>query len=222
MRKISEVYDIATQCRERIIKTMQERGISELATCKSYAEWCKENNVDPEDDGDDDTEYQEYKDQECPYCVFIHKYDMSDYRIEKVSLVNGRFKFDGFNPERGGGWQWEYDTVRATRIFVWERLAEILDITEEPEYVWVFTAEQAWDGEVADTIIKTFATEAAAQKYMQDFLQDDGGDENIRQYVKRKEWKVELDGQNLYRAYEDRCYNSSHIELTITKCEINE
>ena len=92
--------------------------------------------------------------------------------------------------------------------------------SEEPEYVWVFTGEQAWDGEVADIIVKVFPSEDAAVKYLHDFLLDDGGDESIRQYVERKDWEVEEDGPMLYRALRPGYYTTDHIELTITKCEI--
>ena len=91
---------------------------------------------------------------------------------------------------------------------------------EEPEYVWVFTGEQAWDGEYADVIVHAFTTEDAAVKYMHDFLLDDGGDESIRQYVERKDWEVEIDVPMLYRAFKQGYYGTDHIELTITKCEI--
>lgn len=86
--------------------------------------------------------------------------------------------------------------------------------------VWVFTAEQAWCGDIQDTIVKAFSTEDAAHKFMQKFLQDEGGDESIRQYVERKGWEVELDTPDLYRAFREGYYCDDHIELTITECEI--
>ena len=89
-----------------------------------------------------------------------------------------------------------------------------------PECVWVFTAEQAWDGEYADIVVKVFPTESAAVKYMHDFLLDDGGDESIRDYIKRKEWEVEMDEPMLFRSFKQGYYGTDHIELTITKCEI--
>ena len=89
-----------------------------------------------------------------------------------------------------------------------------------PTCVWVFTGEQAWDGEVADIIVKAFPSEDAAVKYMHDFLLDDGGDESIRQYVERKDWEVELDVPMLYRASRHGYDATDHIELTLTKCVI--
>ena len=89
----------------------------------------------------------------------------------------------------------------------------------EPEKVWVFTAEQAWDDEVADTIVKTFRKKEAAQEFMHKFIHD-GGEESIEDYVKRKGWEVELDEPDMYRAYGDGSYSTDHIEITITECNI--
>ena len=133
MKKISDIYGIVRESRERIIKTMQERGITELATILPYSEWCKQEECEPEEKEDDDDAYIDYKDQEAPYVVFIGKYNMNDYRIDKVTLVGDRFKFEGHSNELGYDWAWEDDTVWATRMFVWEKLEELLDIGEEPQ-----------------------------------------------------------------------------------------
>lgn len=107
------------------------------------------------------------------------------------------------------------------KAWFFEQIVKLYAKPAEPEYVWVFTAEQAWDGEVADTIVRAFPTEEAAQKYMREFINDgDGDDESIAQYVERKEWVVEEDEPFLYRAFNSGYYNTDHIELTITKCEI--
>lgn len=85
--------------------------------------------------------------------------------------------------------------------------------------VWVFTCEQAWDGEAADVIVRTFATEKAAHEFMQSFIHG-GKDDSIAEYVEHKGWEVEMDEPDLYRAYDDGYYPTDHIEITITKCEI--
>jgi len=90
----------------------------------------------------------------------------------------------------------------------------------EKNYVWVFTAEQAWDGEVADTITKVFSTEEKAVKYMHDFIHNENSDESIVDYVERKGWETEYDEPMLYRAYEDGYYATNHIECQVNKCEI--
>lgn len=135
MKKISDIYGIVRESRERIIKTMQERGITELATILPYSEWCKQEECEPEEDEDDDDAYIDYRDQEAPYVVFIGKNDMNDYRIDKVTLVGDRFKFEGHSNELGYDWAWEDDTVWATRMFVWEKLEELLGIGDEPEKI---------------------------------------------------------------------------------------
>lgn len=148
MAKISDIYGIVRESRERIIKTMQERGITELATILPYSEWCKQEECEPEEAEDDDTNYMDYKDQEAPYVVFIGKYNMDDYRIDKVTLVGDRFKFEGHSNELGYDWAWEDDTVWATRMFVWEKLEELLGIGDEPEKVWIVKQESNDDGEM--------------------------------------------------------------------------
>jgi hypothetical protein len=87
--------------------------------------------------------------------------------------------------------------------------------------VWVFTAEQAWDGEVADVIVQTFATEQAAQGYLHDFVYEDD-DDSTAEYVKKHDWVVEQDEPWLYRAFKPGYYPTDHVECTITECEVNE
>lgn len=133
MKKISDIYGIVKESRERIIKTMQERGITELETILSYSEWCKQLECEPEEDENYEEDYTNYKDQEAPYVVFTVNHDVDDYRIDKVTLVGDRFKFEGNSNEFGYDWAWEDDTVWATRMFVWEKLEKLLGIGDEPE-----------------------------------------------------------------------------------------
>jgi hypothetical protein len=189
MKKISDIYGIVRESRERIIKIMQERGITELATILPYSEWCKQEECEPEEEEDD--AYIDYKDQEAPYVVFIGKYDMNDYRIEKVTLVGDRFKFEGNSNELGYDWAWEDDTVWATRMFVWEKLEELLGIGEEPQKVKcavVFGTrathrydEQDFEGlhEVCrdgdgSIVIREFDTEAERRAYIMGIDDSDG------------------------------------------------
>ena len=98
-------------------------------------------------------------------------------------------------------------------------LTEAVKPKQEPEHVWVFTAEQAYDGCAYDVIVKTFKTAEAARKFMQDFIHEDG-DETIAEYVNAKEWCVDADEPDHYMAYESGYYVNGHVECTITKCEI--
>jgi len=86
--------------------------------------------------------------------------------------------------------------------------------------VWVFTAEQAYDGSALDIIVKTFATEQAAQDYLHDFVNKDG-DETIVEYVKKSGWGVDWDEPWIYQASGDD-YCSDHVECRITECEVKE
>ena len=97
---------------------------------------------------------------------------------------------------------------------------KMADKKQQVKKVWVFTAEQAWDGEAADVIVQTFATEQAAQDYLHDFVYKDG-DETIAEYVKKHDWEVEQDEPWLYRA-SGNDYCSDHVECTITECEVKE
>lgn len=92
-------------------------------------------------------------------------------------------------------------------------------VKPKQECVWVFTAEQAYNGSTEDVIVKTFKTAEAARKFMQDFIHEDG-DKTIAEYVKEYEWDVEVDQPDLYKAYEPGYYANDHVECTITKCEI--
>ena len=99
-------------------------------------------------------------------------------------------------------------------------LRKRLGLGDEPEKVYVFTAEQAWDGEIADVIVRTFRKKDAAHEFMHKFIHDPMSDESTADYVKRKGWEVEVDEPDLYRAYPYGYYPTDHIELTITECNI--
>lgn len=213
--------------REQIVKTMQERGIKELAMYLSPEEWAKKNDCkyEPDEDGYDE-QYDDYKRDESPYVIFFDKHNNGiDYRVDKVTLKTEGLggpvlEFECYNDE------WDYDDtfgeddlVFLTLYNVYDTLLDRLGIEDEPEKVYVFTAEQAWEGESADIIVKTFRMKEAAQKFMHKFIHEDG-DESIEDYVKRKGWEVEMDEPDLYRAYYDGRYTTNHIEITITECNI--
>jgi len=214
MKKISDIYSIVKESRERIMKTMQERGITELATILPYSEWCKQEECEPEEEEDEDDAYIDYKDQEAPYVVFIGKYDMNDYRIEKVTLVGDRFKFEGHSNELGYDWAWEDDTVWATRMFVWEKLEELLDIGDEPEKVWVLTNHAATECEYLGTNNRVFAKKEDALKALAEWKKDE------EVYVKRYEWNVCSDTPEHYEACEEGDYCANHTEGFINEYEV--
>lgn len=222
------MYAVIREMREQIVETMQERGIKELAMCMSYQEWGMEQNYKPEDyeeDETDDYDYTDYLDQEAPYVIFFDKYCHGyDYRVDKVRLKTYKdsdpvLMFDCHESELGDDTFGENDLVFLTLYNVYDTLLDRLGIEDEPEKVYVFTAEQAWEGEAADIIVKTFRTREAAREFMHKFIHEDG-DESIEDYVKRKGWEVEMDEPDLYRAYDDGRYSTDHIETTITESNI--
>jgi hypothetical protein len=89
---------------------------------------------------------------------------------------------------------------------------------QQPEYVWVFTAEQTADDDTFDLITKVFATEQAARKYLDEFVHDD--DEGELAYAKKRGWTVEYDEPDHYRAYEEGYYLGNHTEAKIEKQEV--
>lgn len=91
---------------------------------------------------------------------------------------------------------------------------------EKKQFVWVFTAEQAWDEGVTDTIIKVFSNEMSAIKHMYDFLHKGEGEESVVEYVERRGWKTEIDNPLFYQAYNEGYYPTEHIECAITKCKV--
>ena len=88
-------------------------------------------------------------------------------------------------------------------------------------YVWVLTYEQAWNGSHEDTDVYVFATEEKACSFMQ-YVLHEGGKESVASYIEEKGWEVEVDEPDHYMACVDGCYDTDHVELTITKCEIKQ
>lgn len=154
MKRVN-VYAAIREMREQIVKTMQERGITELDTYMSAEEWAKANGRSIEDVTEDDSEYEEYKWETAPYVVYFDKHDLgTEYRVEKVTLVKESlgdseytFKFDCVGSE-DSEWFWEEDIYFDTRINVWDALEERLGIEDEPESVYLVKQESNVDGEL--------------------------------------------------------------------------
>jgi len=217
-----KVFGLMNAAKERIIKAMQERGITKVNLVMTWEEFAKENGFDPTEEPDSD--YDDYRNQEAPYVVYFNKWGNGiDYAVYSVELVDGpvnpRFKLQCYANEEGDDWFYDSDITRVSMIGVFDEIEKKLGLEEEPEKVYVFTAEQAWEDEVADIIVKTFHTREAAREFMHKFIHEDG-DESIEDYVKRKGWEVETDEPDLYLAYDDGRYLSDHIEITITECNI--
>lgn len=153
MKRVN-VFAAIREMREQIVKTMQERGIKEIVTCMPYAEWCKENKREPEEDETDDNDYQDYINGDVPYVVFFDKYNHGiDYRVDKVTLkTNGLglsvLEFGCVNDE------WDYndtfgedDLVFLTLYNVYNDMLDLLGIEDEPEKLMVLCS---YDDEEAE------------------------------------------------------------------------
>ena len=221
MRLSDTIHKMMNDARQRVIETMRERDIKVVNLVMTQDEFAKENGFEDAEDAEGD--YNDYMSNNAPWVIFFNKYGNGiDYAALNVELVDGehpKFKLNCYNSEEGSDWFYDYDLTQLSMVNVYEMLEKHLELEDEPEKVYVFTAEQAWDGEVADVIVKTFRTREKAQEYMHEFIHDDG-DESIVDYVKRRDWYVEMDEPNLYRACEDGRYATDHIEITITECNI--
>lgn len=219
-------YAVIREMREQVVKTMQERGIKELPMFKSYQEWGKEQDYKPDDyeeDETDDTDYQDYKDCEAPYAIFFGKYGTAyDYRVDKVRLKTYKdsapvLEFDCHESELGDDTFGEDDLVLLTLYNVYDTMLDLLEVKDEPEYVWVFTADQVADDDVFDVITEVFATEEAAKEHLHEFVY---GDEGELEYAEKRGWTVEYNEPDHYRAFEEGYYSGNHTELTIEKKEV--
>ena len=219
MKTISNVYGIVRQSRERIIKTMQERGIKELETFLNYEEWCKEQGKEPEEDADDDSNYLDYRDQAAPFVVHFDKYNTGhDYHVRKVTLVDGAepaFKFEAYCYESGDATFYEDDVVWATRMFVWERLEELLEIKDEPEEVWVVFDESLDEYQLAGRRIRVFDNEAEARKVFHETV-------GVTRKVRSAEgWEINED-EDFFETYPDGSWGASHETVELHKCRMGE
>lgn len=224
MKKMTDFYAMVNAAKERVIKTMQERGVKELNLVMPYKEWGKEQGYtkdDYEDDGAYDCDYMDYKQQEAPYVVYFDKYGRGiDYRVLRVTLVGDempRLELYCEADEEVDTSFYDDDVMFVTMINVYTSMAEVLEMEDEPEYVWVFVAEQSADDETMATITRVFATEEAAVKCLRDFVD---GDEGEREYAEKRGWTIEADCDDWFVAYKEGYYCGNHTECSIGKREL--
>lgn len=90
-----------------------------------------------------------------------------------------------------------------------------------PKHVYVFCANQAWDGDTADTVIRVFGSEEDARKHLREFVH---GAEGELDYAEKHGWTVELDEPDIFRAFKGETgtndYPNNHTEAFITKEQI--
>lgn len=185
MKRVN-VYAVIREMREQVVKTMQERGITELQTVMSYKEWGREQGYKPDDymdDEDDDEDYLNYRDSEAPYVIFFDKYGMgSDYRVDKVTVKirsTGEpvLEFDCYANELGSDTFGEYDLVFLTLYNVYDTMLDRLGIEDEPEKVCVFTQESNVNGEIHFNVIVCKDRETAVQTM-----------EKAKEWIRKDSW----------------------------------
>ena len=90
-------------------------------------------------------------------------------------------------------------------------------MTTETKYVWVFTAEQAYNGEVFNKLTMAFSTEEKAKAYMHDFVHGKYGE---YQYAQKHGWNIDVDNPDHFMAYEEGYYNSNHTEAEVIMLKV--
>lgn len=150
------VFQMMNAAKERIIKTMQERGIKKVDLVMTREEWAKENDFDPDDDPDIyEDDYNDYRNQEAPYVVFFNKWGNGmDYAVYSVEMVDGsvnpRFKLECYNGEEGSERFYDSDLTNLSMIGVYDAMEKELEMEEEPKQtVWVVTYVGLSDSEYA-------------------------------------------------------------------------
>lgn len=219
MNKIKEIHAKIRESRELIIKTMQERGIKDVELVMSQEDFAKENGF--EDPDDCECDYSDYKFNEAPCAVFFDKYGAGhDYRVLKVTLEgeeHPHFMMECEADEIGDDTFYEDDMMPLSMVNVYEAMCEELKIEDEPECVWVFTANQALDDEMLDVLTKVFATEEEAKSYLYDFVHGEDGE---LEYAEKRGWTIECDYADWFQAYEEGYYCGNHTEVQIEKLEV--
>lgn len=81
----TKVYLMLEDLKQRIIKTMQERGLTEISFVPPEEEWLKEN---PEND---ESDYYDMKNQLSPWVIYFDKYGMGEEcNVVKVTLCKSK------------------------------------------------------------------------------------------------------------------------------------
>lgn len=218
------VFQMMNAAKERIIKTMQERGVKKVNLVMTREEWAKENDFGPDDDPDIyEDDYNDYRYQEAPYVIFFNKWGNGrDYAAYSVELVDGpvnpRFKLECYNGEEGSEWFYDSDLTNLSMIGVYDAMEKELEMEGEPKQtVWVFYADQVADCEVLEPVVEVFSTEEAARKHMHEFVH---GDEGEHEYAEKRGWTIEDDDPDHFQAFEEGYYAGNHTEATIEKKEV--
>lgn len=136
------VFQMMNAAKERIIKTMQERGITKVNLVMTWEEWAKDNGFDPADDPCG--EYDDYRWEEAPYVIYFNKWGNGlDYAAYSVELVDGpehpRFKLECYNNEEGSETFTDDELTNFSMIGIYDAMEEELVMKAAPQKVYVVT-----------------------------------------------------------------------------------
>lgn len=207
-----KVFEMMNAAKERIIKTMQERGIKKVDLVMTREEWAKENDFDPDDDPDiykDD--YNDYRNQEAPYVIFFNKWgngmDYAAYSVELVDgSVNPRFKLECYNSEEGSEWFYDSDLTNLSMIGVYDAMEKELEMEDEPKQtVWVVTFLNDCEWELPNVSVNVFGTLDEARKCL---------DEEWQTLTESEEYDEDVSKKNDDDfLFEDHCANRTIGEI---------
>ena len=207
-----KVFQMMNAAKERIIKTMQERGIKKVNLVMTQEEWAKENDFGQNDDPhiyEDD--YNDYRNQEAPYVIFFNKWgngmDYAAYSVELVEgPVNPRFKLECYNGEEGSEWFYDSDLTNLSMIGVYDAMEKELEMEDEPKQtVWVVTFLNDCEWELPNVSVNVFGTEEEARKCLDEEWQTLTASEEYDEEVSKK-----TDDDFLF---EDHCANRTIGEI---------
>ncbi|MDD6017219.1 MAG: hypothetical protein PUC18_13260 [Prevotellaceae bacterium] len=214
MKHIREIYPMVNQVRQRIIKTMQERGIVIVQFCPKEEDY--------EHDHAKDVNYQEYgdyRDEHCPYVVHFDKYGAGyDYCVMQVSLIGGehpRFKLE-CEGEYDNETFTDDDVQWLTMLNVYEMLEKELGLDEEPEKTWVLFDESLYDYELQGRRIMVFKSEDEARKKFKEFA------DQSRKFAKDNGWEIGNDNDDFFEAYPEGSWGTSHETVELSETMFND
>ena len=123
----TKVYQMLEDLKQRIIKTMQERGLTKIDLVPSEEEWLKEN---PENDKFD---YYDMKNWSAPSVIYFDKYGMGvNYNAVKATLCKSKSGEPYFELECEGSEDndtfSEYDLTTMSMLNVCDALEDILEL----------------------------------------------------------------------------------------------
>lgn len=217
---INKIYQMIGEAEARIIKTMQERGITRLALIPSLDEYAEQRGVSPEDAEED---YENERRDEAPQIIFFDKwgnarnYYATAMELEKSPAFDRlRFRIDCYDEDDGTEQHYtSEEIVRETLADVYDAAMKRLGLDDEPEPIWVLHTESVYDYELLERTITVFRSEADAREAFKCAV------EKARKTARVNEWEVGTDSDTGFEAYPDGYCATSHEYVELSKTELN-